>query len=307
MKLRLRKGYQQKLILLSKGNLTWRELSHLLEIPKGYLCNDLKYEKRLISEGAYHKMCQIVEKNFDKEIIQKLPDNWGKSLGGKNSKGSFKKISKPKQDESLAEFIGALLGDGNINFYNKYKAGVYQIKIAGDFKLDKSYHLDYLKPLCQNLFKLNVKEIINQKKNERFLVIYSKGVIEFLQAMGLKHGDKIKNGTTIPPWVYNNVVYIRACVRGLMDTDGSIFRMSRRDPHLLRLGFTNYNLQLMLAVKSSFEKLGYSPSLSKNQKNLFISRQGEIERYLKEIGFSNPKHLRRLEMFRQSKGSSPVV
>ena len=63
------------------------------------------------------------------------------------------------------------------------------------------------------------------------------------------------------------------------------------------IGFTNYNQTLILDLKKALEKLEFTVSLSKNRKQIYISRKAEVERYLKEIGFSNPKHLCRLEMF----------
>lgn len=49
----------------------------------------------------------------------------------------------------------------------------------------------------------------------------------------------------IPQWIKNDETYIKACLRGLIDTDGSIFRMSKRDKNLIRIGFTNHNSRLL--------------------------------------------------------------
>lgn len=299
MKIKFKKGYQNKLILSAKQNKKWSELAKKLNISTNYLSNDLRREKVLISQELYEKLCKISKLNYDTNIIKKLEDNWGKSLGGKNSNGSLIKIIEPKKDEKLAEFIGAILGDGNINYYKKgNKIGVYQIKIAGDFKLDKDYHLNYLKPLGKKIFNLKIKEIHHAQNNERFLVIYSKQLIEFLMSLGLLPGDKIKNQTTIPSWIKENNNYLKTCIRGLFDTDGSIFKMSKRDSNLLRIGFTNYNLTLILDVKNALENMGFKINFSKDKKHIYLSRKADVERYLKEIGFSNSKHLCRLELFR---------
>ena len=43
-----------------------------------------------------------------------------------------KQISIPKKDEKLAEFIGMVLGDGNLNAYKKgKKVRTYMVRIAG--------------------------------------------------------------------------------------------------------------------------------------------------------------------------------
>src|SRR3989344_4923979 len=141
MKIKLEKGKQKELILLAKNNLTWSELARKISINKAYLSHDLKNEKRLISKNAYDSLCKIINKNFDNFILEKLEDDWGQSKGGTNSPGSTVQIKIPNKDEKLAELIGIILGDGNINYYKKgKKIGVYQVNIAGDKNLDREYH-----------------------------------------------------------------------------------------------------------------------------------------------------------------------
>lgn len=217
------------------------------------------------------------------------------------SSGNTKYVHFPKQSTELAEFVGILLGDGNINAYKKgKKVRTYHIKIAGDYKTDKGYHIEYIKPLCEKLFQINAREIRLIKQNERFIVMYGKRLIEFFREMGINPGDKIVNQSTIPEWVYKRKSYIRACLRGLIDTDGSVFRMSRKDPNLIRISFKNANRVLLDDAREAFTGLGFHPS-KVTWRTIFISRQSEIRKYLKEIGFSNDKHKARMQRF------SPVV
>jgi len=95
MKIRLKKDKQKELIFLAKGILTWREFSSILDVNCAYLSNDLKYEKILLSDELYTKLVKMVDKNFDKFIIERLGDNWGRSKGGLNSKGSLTKKKSP--------------------------------------------------------------------------------------------------------------------------------------------------------------------------------------------------------------------
>lgn len=299
MRIVLEKGMQKKLILLAKGDKTWKELANLIELDPHYLCFELKNEMATLSDGKYYLLCKIADLNFDNYIKEKLNDNWGKSLGAKKSRGSLLDIKIPKRDERLSEIIGALLGDGNVTYYKKgKKIGVYQIKVAGDYILDKDYHLSYLKNLFFELFGIEGKEVIMTKQHGRFLVLTSKKMVEFFISEGLKSGDKIRNQVTIPSWVFHNPHYLTSCLRGLIDTDGSIFRMSNQDPNLLRISFTNYNKTLLNDTKKAFEILGYHPSNIVQDKRFFISRKDEITKYLKDIGFSNKKHLDRVKVFK---------
>lgn len=295
MRIRLEQGKQKELILLAKNDNTWKNLSKKLNINENYLANDLKSERKLISDDVYHKLCNLIQKDFNKFIITKLKNNWGQSIGGRNSKGSLLDIKIPGKNEKLAEVIGAILGDGNVNYYKKgKKIGVYQIKIAGDSRLDKDYHMIYLNNLFFELFGLNGKEILSKIGNTRFINFSSKKLVEFFIKEGLKSGDKIENQVTIPEWIWGKNAYLKACLRGLIDTDGSIFKMSNKDPKLMRIGFTNHNKTLLEDTRKTFIILGFHPSKIINNRQFYLSRQEEISKYLKEIGFSNKKHQDRL-------------
>ncbi|PIU76020.1 hypothetical protein COS75_01195 [Candidatus Pacearchaeota archaeon CG06_land_8_20_14_3_00_35_12] len=298
MRIVLKKGKQKELIESAKEGMSWDKLANEINHNSIYLLHELRNEKRYLSEEVYSKLCRIAKVNFDNFIIKKLDDNWGRSKGGKNSLGSTIILPKIKFNENLAEFVGAVLGDGNICYYKKgKKTGVYQVKIAGDYNLDKDYHMSYLKKLCFDLFGLEGKEIIVKDKHERFICFSSKKLVESLINEGLKSGDKIKNQITIPNWIFKNNEYLRACIRGLIDTDGCIHRMSNQDPNLLRINFKNYNKTLLEDARKAFVQLGFSPSKIIINKAFSLSRQKEISKYLKEIGFSNKKHIDRFRKF----------
>ena len=299
MRLVLKSGKQKELIELAKKEKTWNELAKSLNINPVYLCHDLRLEKILVSQEIYNKLCNITQHNFDKFILEEREDNWGKAKGGINSPGSTINIKIPQENEDLAEIVGAILGDGHIMFHKKgKKIGVYQINITGHKELDKDYHLNYLRKKFKSLFNINTKEVLARKSNGRHLIIYSRELVNFFINMGLKSGDKIQNQTTIPHWIFKETKYLRVCVRGLIDTDGSVFRMSRRDSNLIRIGFTNHDRTLLNDTREAFIQLGFHPSKIIKNRTFCISKQNEIAKYLKEVGFSNKKHKDRLRQFK---------
>jgi hypothetical protein len=301
MRIVLKKGFQKKLIELSKENKTWKCLGLKLKINPHYLSNELRLEKRHLSEEIYKKLCEQTHTNFDKFIIEKRKDNWGQLLGSRNSPGSTIKIEIPKKEENLAEIVGAILGDGHIMFNKKgKKIGVYQINITGHKELDKDYHLNYLKEKFEKLFKVNPKEVLVPKKLGRHLVIYSRELVKFFVKMGLAPGSKLKNQTTIPLWIFEKEAYLKACLRGLIDTDGCVHKMSQRDSNLVRINFTNHNRTLLRDTHKGFVILGYHPSKIIRNRVFYISQQKEIAKYLKEIGFSNKKHKDRIKQFKKA-------
>ena len=144
--------------------------------------------------------------------------------------------------------------------------------------------------------------MIPKKENGRYLVMYSKRLVDFFAGIGIPAGNKKKNQSTIPHWVYESDGCLRACLRGLIDTDGSVFLMSRKDPHLLRISFVNNNKTLLEDTRTAFIQLGFHPSIIVHNRQFFISRKGDIQKYLNEIGFANKKHLDRIKILH-----SPVV
>lgn len=294
MKIKLKEGKQKELIFLAKNNLTWNNLSKKINVNQIYLSNDLKNERVLISGETYYKLCKIACKNFDEFILEKLNNHWGQIKGGRNSPGALKKIKIPLKNKYLAELIGIILGDGNINYYKKgKKIGVYQVNIAGHKDLDKEYHLNYVAMLFKKLFDVKAVEVLSKRNNGRYLIISSKKLVDFLISNELKSGDKIKNQVTIPSWIKENNFFLKACIRGLFDTDGSVYKLTNQNSH--QICFTNYNNHLLTDVRNSLLFLGIKVSKITKGRDIIITKKTELKKFLKQIGFRNPKHLNKIQ------------
>ena len=62
-----------------------------------------------------------------------------------------------------------------------------------------------------------------------FLEAHSLKLINFLEDKGFKPGNKIKNKLRIPSWIKNNRKFLKACLRGLYDTDGSVYKLTGQE------------------------------------------------------------------------------
>lgn len=293
MRILLEKGKQKELIKKYKiaESLTSKDLADFLKIPLGRLKAYFD-ETSLITEEIFNKLNN--DKTFSKFIIEIKKDNWGKIKGGKNSLGSTKKINFPEDSNNLAEFYGIMLGDGNSHRTKAYKKGTYMIRIVGDTVKDREYLTNYVKPMIEKLFKINVR-VGKFKSNAMFIEAHSKNLIDFLEIKGFKPGDKIRNQLGIPEWIKNNKKFLKVCLRGLYDTDGSVYRLTNQNSH--QIDFCNYNPVLLEDVRASLISLGINPSKISKQKDVYITKKEEIAKFLKVVGFHNPKHLCRLEMF----------
>lgn len=202
------------------------------------------------------------------------------------SMGIKKEIIIPPKDEKLAEFVGIMLGDGNI--FSSKKRGIHQIKVTNNSITDREFMINFVKPLIESLFGLKVSLSFDKGRKGMNLRVASENLLEFLSSIGLIPGDKIKNGITIPNWIKDDNQLLISCIRGLLDTDGTVFHSSKTSKRLI-IGFKNNNRILLEDVRESLINLEFHPTkIIKNA--IFIGRQHEIELFVRRIDFNNPKH-----------------
>ena len=302
-RVKLKKGRQRELILkASKKEGSLKKFGKKLNVPYSTF---KKYgqEKFLMSESLFKEIIKAA--NIKEEIEREyLKNTWGNSIGGKkgmktlnekyseeiikwrkkglnkSSQRKPRKIKKPKLNEKFAEFIGVYLGDGTMT--------KYFIRISGDFRYDKPY-FEYLKKLVEELFGIDSKITKEKKHNTSYLTIFSKEVCSLLnKKYQISYGHKIKNKTIIPKEIINNKKLMFACIRGLIDTDGSISRRGRNGSQFC-IQFTSHNKTLLKQVEKFMESekiftFGDKTGTGTNKKEKIIE-------YFKNIGSSNLRHI----------------
>jgi hypothetical protein len=293
---------------------------------------DWQREKYLISEDAVTSLQKISGIPCPK-ILEILPDYWStKKAGQVGARGrltrygnpgtadgrrrggltAYKKMKesgsatgfkfrrtfvKPEPSALLAEFLGIMLGDGGI--------GPYQISISLNATTDADY-VDFVVDVIIRLFDLIPSQ--TTRKNACNIVVSSIGLIEFLCQKGLVRGNKVTHQVTLPAWIFQDLDFVKASLRGLMDTDGSIYRASHtiagtKYEHAC-LCFRNYSKPLLDSFHYILKNLGYHPTMGHNR--VYLYRQKEIKRYFDEIGTHNPKHFKRYEAISGSSHKAPV-
>lgn len=290
MRIRLKRGYQKHLILKIKrvNNFTWKEFAKILNLNKDYLRTDILNEKRLLSEENFNILNKMVNKSYNCFIIKKLENDWGQSKGGINSTKKVKLLINNKSKE-LAEIMGIILGDGNIWIRRPY----YYLSIVGNEKKDEDYLLNYVMPLVLKVTgkKMNIKR--HKTNNELFIYLGSKDLVYSLIKYGLKSGDKIKNNVGIPNWIYEKKEYVRACIRGLFDTDGCVFPITGRNYSYI--WFSSNIDKLRKDFDKAMKILGIKTSKWNIRKNRtpekYIASKEMIEKYTRTISFKNKRNL----------------
>lgn len=206
-------------------------------------------------------------------------------------------IKIPKKSSKLAELIGIILGDGHVGVYNRKKGqATYQLKIAGHSELDRDYMLNYVIPLIEELFGVKCSNYVSRDRKCIYVSVSSKQVINFLIKSGMKPGNKLKNEVCFPEWIWTKEKYVESCLRGLIDTDGSIYELLPHWPGLFQISLENMCWPLLRDARNAFIKLGFNPSKIHGNKHpkgnrVCLTRKNDIQKFYKGIKFHNSRHV----------------
>lgn len=200
-------------------------------------------------------------------------------------------MQKPKISPKLAEFVGIMLGDGSIVANDRIKQ--YAVYVCGNSEDDKRYLLDFIKPLIRDLFDVNVSVKYHKKFKEILLYKYSKDFVKLLEKIGLKAGNKKANNVGFPNWIFTDKKLVAACLRGLFNTDGTIYKRWKHRGYFIE--FTSNIIKLQNDITKALDLLGINHSKWFRSKGPIANRcsicsQGEVKRFLSTVGSSNPKY-----------------
>ena len=185
-------------------------------------------------------------------------------------------------DAKLVEFLGIMLGDGNI--YVNPQKWQYQLDISLN-PIDEPKYFIHVENLMEEIYqkKPNLTDHHGKAVSLRY---YKKDIVLFLVDLGLKPGKKTINQVRVPDLIFTNINYSIACLKGLFDTDGSIGIDSQKD---LRLSFTNcsnplvedfYNICISLDIRPS-PTIKYDEE--RNSWQVMIARKDDIRKFFEII------------------------
>ena len=142
--------------------------------------------------------------------------------------------------------------------------------------------------IVPKIYPSKIAQAVNIVSNRKELVV-------FCQSIGLVVGNKIKQQIDIPLWIKKNKTFTKECIRGLIDTDGCFFThkyiSSGKRYYYLKIAFTSASRPLVLSVAKTLTNFGFKVRISKNGKDVRIEDNFSVQKYIKEIGSNNQKHL----------------
>lgn len=319
------KENQKKFIrnLKEKSNLEWKNLAKKLDVNENTLSKAYLFGLSSIPYSLFLRMISLLnekENNIIKEynvmIIDEIKIIGRKVMGEQRkkfdkidiifndtnvnldiSKVNYslvdikKNIKLPaKLTPELAEEIGIHYGDGFLSVKR------YDYRLKGNINDEIEYYKNYIKPLFKKLFNINV----NLKKFDSTFgfEISSKALWEFkTKVIGIKPGNK--KDLCVPERLkINNQKILCAFIRGLFDTDGSLYFKSRYGykNYYPTITISLYSKNLIIEMGEILKMLGFNPSIYLNDDYPRISLNGigSLKRYEKMIGWSSQKNLNKL-------------
>lgn len=253
--------------LMKKFGYTQKQLGNELDLAgttiSGYVTGHRTPSKVVINKiDSYlslHGLNKTEVKRFGKKYL-------------KETEITFPNLRDPK----LSEFIGIVLGDGTVT-----KEG---ISIYGHLIRDYQFHHEWIKNLVKDLFNKRVYFSEATEGSDITTHFKSKEIMRFLFKHGLKPGKKID--LHIPNFISENHECMKAFIRGVFDTDGSI-----TGSKVQFNGISDYAFAKEL--NSLLKRLGFKTCFGKARGYYWIelTNQYEVTRFFSEVGSSNPSKI----------------
>ncbi len=223
----------------------------------------------------------------------------GRSLGGKHSIEVHRKnksspfvpkdVFKPEHSVEFAELIGVILGDGTIT--------PYQFIIYSNSLLEGEY-AKFLARLIEKVFNASPVIIYHPTVNVIRTISSRTKAVQYLVEDGLELGNKVKHQVDVPVWIKENLEYAKACVRGLIDTDGCVYldrhKVKGKEYSSQCIVFTSASTPLLDFVEEVWKKLNFSPT--RFGKDVRLRRKEDVLEYANQVGFSNTKHAQKIRV-----------
>lgn len=269
----------QSVVLLAKAGGT--------AIPKVQLLDRYEHTRRAGQAGGNAVIKKYGRVMIDEKVRQSHWKKWWEADGKyRIPELSTKSILTPIEGVDLAEFIGIMLGDGGMT--------AYQVSVTLH-SIDDLQYGKFVASLMQKLFGVTPSVYMRKDVHAYSIVLARKKAVAYLCSRGLVIGNKVRQQICIPPWILENEDYSLACLRGLMDTDGSVYLhrycVNGKQYQYKKLSFSSASEPLRRDVQLILHQFGSAATCSGT--NVRIDAIKDVERYMRIIGSHNPKHLKR--------------
>lgn len=219
-------------------------------------------------------------------------------------------------NNETAEFLGWYFGDGCISITGNR----YEFAITGDITEEREFYKQIIVPTLNKIFYHKLGRKIELKLYPSVgvcgIYLFDRTFVRGLLAeFDLKPGKKID--VNIP--YFKTINQKKHFLRGLFDTDGSIYfcksNVKTKNPTFCTTFHYKPKIKLATISKIIIERvfkmlleLGFSPRLYSPRKqrphenimySVVLDTNKNIEKWIKEIGFRNPKHSTKIAVWKK--------
>ena len=201
-----------------------------------------------------------------------------------------------KVTESLAYETGLHIGDGSMNYYAH--GGIYSLR--GDKKKDRRFYQEIIKPLYEEVYDADVH--LRDWKDVFGFQICSDELVEFKHCIGLPLGPKIN--VAIPEVFLTEKNLRLNCLRGLIETDGTIYLEPKNNSLYPRIEFGTTSEPLAKQVSALLTASGFKFHERKQVRSngwlpiyrFYIRGKPNLEKWLGSVGINHPYLLEKIEL-----------
>ena len=191
-----------------------------------------------------------------------------------------------------AELYGAFCGDGCLTIAKRKGGSERKIALlTGHLEDESAYYRQVILPTLRKEFGTS-GHFKERKDYNAFDVVLGKEVFTFLKNLEFPIGKK-KGKLRVPEEIKEDKLLLRAFLRGLFDTDGSLFFDKRP---IYEKPYPRIDLHLaddpfLKEVHCLLIRAGVSSCLSKNK--IQINGLKGVTEFINKVGFSNHKHVKK--------------
>ena len=195
-----------------------------------------------------------------------------------------------------AYVIGIALGDGNLSSPN---GRVVRLRIACDPRYPNLIRA--FQAVLQKVFPNNKVSLVNNPKSIDISVYSNR--LKQIMPWKVGGGAKTVQSPCVPNWIQVSRLYTVECLRGLFQTDGSIYE----DRGYLMVNFVTVIATIANDVMSMIQRLGFAPHLYRirqtrphfDRYNIRLSKSAQ--EFIDEIRLFKSWHIQRFSAYGQQR------
>ena len=196
---------------------------------------------------------------------------------------------KVELSDNVSELVGIIFGDGNIWTNNRK----YEVTITAGVN-DR----DYFDKICQKLKSANLNTYERKRGRGLRVTVYSKALFTFLvHDLGVGWG-RDKSRSPIPKAIIEKKQCL-SFVRGVFDTDGSVFTSKKRGIcEYPSIEITNKNTLMLSNIEGILRSYGFRSTLRSckdGTNKLSLYGRENVKRWNLLIGSSHPRKKSKME------------